>query len=92
LAAEDLDSRRDLTPWLAGVFVLPEYRRRGHASALVRHVEGVAREGGFGTLWLYTSSAAGLYARLGWAMAGFEREWQRGVEVALMRRDLTETR
>src|ERR687894_3200472 len=32
----DLAARPDLTPWLAGVFVLPAFRGRGHATALVR--------------------------------------------------------
>src|ERR1700722_10552505 len=36
LSHDDLASRRDLTPWLAGVYVEPAYRRRGYASLLVR--------------------------------------------------------
>src|SRR4051812_27947910 len=39
LAHQDLDSRPDLTPWLAGVYVVPDARGRGHAEALVRQVE-----------------------------------------------------
>ncbi|MDO9712064.1 GNAT family N-acetyltransferase [Paracraurococcus lichenis] len=91
LAHQDLDSRRDLTPWLAGVVVQPPFRGRGHAAALVRQVEGFARAAGIGRLWLYTWSAAGLYARLGWQEAGREIEMKRNQEVILMRRDLTET-
>ena len=33
LRVHDLEDRHDLTPWLGGVFVLPEYRRQGVASA-----------------------------------------------------------
>lgn len=91
LAHADLDSRPDLAPWLAGVLVQPPYRGRGHAAALVRAVEGFARAAGIGTLWLYTWSAARLYARLGWREAGREIEMKRNQEVILMRRDLTET-
>ena len=42
LVREDLETRPDLTPWLAGLFVRPEFRGRGHATALVRRVEAFA--------------------------------------------------
>ncbi|WP_043337007.1 GNAT family N-acetyltransferase [Belnapia moabensis] len=86
LSHDDLPSRPDLTPWLAGVFVLPEHRGRGHASALVRHVEGFARAASVAELWLYTRTAESLYARLGWQRVGLEQS--NGHEVALMRRRL----
>ncbi len=86
LAHDDLPSRPDLTPWLAGVFVLPEHRGRGHAMALVRHVEGFARAASVAELWLYTRTAEPLYARLGWQRVGLEQS--NGHEVALMRRRL----
>jgi GNAT superfamily N-acetyltransferase len=88
LAHDDLDSRPDLTPWLAGVYVPPAFRGRGHAAALVRHVEAAARAAGVGTLWLYTWTAAPLYARLGWVQTGLEHEIKRNHQVVLMRRDL----
>lgn len=62
----DLDARPDLTPWLANVFVAPDFRGRGHARRLVRHVEAAARAAGIGTLYLHTESAMALYAGLGW--------------------------
>lgn len=86
LSHNDLPSRPDLTPWVAGVFVLPEHRGRGHASALVRHVEGFARAASVAELWLYTLTAEPLYARLGWQRVGLEQS--NGHEVALMRRRL----
>jgi GNAT superfamily N-acetyltransferase len=84
----DLASRPDLTPWLSTVYVVPAYRRRGYASALVRHVEAFARTQDVATLWLYTLHSAGLYARLGWHRAGLARD--PNYVVVLMRRDLTE--
>ena len=87
LTAQDLDERPDLTPWLAGVVVLPQARRRGHASLLVQAVERLAAEGGIGTLWLYTSTAERIYARLGWTVA--ERFKRGGKDNALMRRELS---
>lgn len=87
LAHEDLASRPDLTPWLAGVYVDEAFRGRGHATALVRRVEAFAAGASVPTLWLYTRTAAPLYARLGWSRAG--TEFNRGKNVMLMSRGLT---
>ena len=86
LAPTDLAARPDLTPWLAGVIVLPGFQGRGHAATLVRQVEGFARDAGVPVLWLYTTAAEGLYLRLGWERVGLEPD--HGREVALMRRRL----
>ena len=86
LAAQDLDTRPDLTPWLAGVYVLPEHRRQGHASRLVGAVEDLARTAAIPTLWLYTRSAEPLYRRCGWQLTEvFERH---GRNYSLMSREL----
>lgn len=53
-------------PWLASVFVPPEHRKKGIASALVRTVEDAARRLGYSRLYLFTTSATALYAGLGW--------------------------
>jgi predicted N-acetyltransferase YhbS len=89
LVQRDLDSRPDLGPCLAGVFVLPAHRGQGHAAALVRHVEGFAAGLGIARLWLYTDSAAPLYAGLGWQPAGTERTRRSGKQVQVMVRDLS---
>ena len=39
LVAHDLDERPNLTPWLAGVLVIPEERGRGHVIHLIQAVE-----------------------------------------------------
>lgn len=74
LAHDDLASRRDLTPWLAGMFVEPSSRDRGCAAALVRQVEAFASSASVTTLWLYTWTAEPLYARLGWQRVGLEKD------------------
>jgi GNAT superfamily N-acetyltransferase len=86
LAHDDLVSRPDLTPWLAGVVVDEAYRGRGCGTALVRRVEAFATASGVSTLWLYTWTAAALYERLGWRHVG--PELNRGREVVLMTRSL----
>jgi GNAT superfamily N-acetyltransferase len=66
LRVHDLDDRKDLTPWLGGVFVRPEYRNRGIASFLCRVVEEKAWSLGFNSLYLHTPDQQSLYVTLGW--------------------------
>lgn len=66
LIADDMSIRRELSPWLASVFVVPEYRGQGIASTLVRRVEAEATESGFERFYLYTPDQQALYRRLGW--------------------------
>ena len=82
----DLDTRPDLTPWLAGVFVQPEFRGRGYATALIRRAEAFVTAARVPVLWLYTLTAEPFYARLGWQRVGVEQE--DGQDVVLMRRSL----
>lgn len=86
LIAYDMDIHTDLTPWLSALLVLPSYRRRGIGSELVTHLEDQAKEIGFLRLYLFTSAAESLYARLGWV--AFTRERYEGEDVALMSKDL----
>jgi predicted N-acetyltransferase YhbS len=82
----DLEARPDLTPWLAGLLVLPAHRRAGHGATLVRQAEAFAREAGVPVLWLYTLGAEPFYRRLGWRRESLEQDG--GHPVVLMRRDL----
>jgi N-acetylglutamate synthase-like GNAT family acetyltransferase len=82
LVAHDMSTRMDLTPWLASVFVAPEYRRRGIASALVRRVVQEAADLGVPRLFLFTPDQQNLYARLGWQT--IERAQYMGEAVVVM--------
>jgi GNAT superfamily N-acetyltransferase len=87
LVTNDLPSRPDLTPWLASVLVRPQFRGRGYSAPRVKHVEAAAAP--LATLlWLYTWTAEPVYARLGWARVGLERDTDRDIEVVLMKRNL----
>ena len=88
LVNHDLPSRPDLTPWLAGVLVLPPFRGKGYSAALVRRVEEAAILSTT-TLWLYTWSAEPVYAKLGWQRVGPSRDEARGIDVVLMKRSLS---
>ena len=48
LVACDLESRAELTPWVSGLFVQPDRRRRSIGSKLLSAVEGTARAAGAG--------------------------------------------
>jgi len=82
LVTEDMRTRENLSPWLASVFVKPEFRKNGIATRLVRHIEDEATRRGIGKLFLYTEHAHDLYSRLGWNDLE-ECEYQ-GVNVAIM--------
>lgn len=70
LVTRDLETRPDLSPWLAGVFVGEQYRRRGIGSALVKRIMLEAEALGIRTLYLFTTDQEQLYARLGWKTFG----------------------
>jgi GNAT superfamily N-acetyltransferase len=64
----DMDTRMDLTPWLAAVYVLPEFRAQGIGSQLVRAIEDVATRLQLERLYLFTPDREPFYARLGWSV------------------------
>jgi N-acetylglutamate synthase-like GNAT family acetyltransferase len=70
LREHDLEGREDLTPWLAGVFVDSQFRRRGIGVALCATVEDAARSRGIQTLYLFTLDKQAWYSRLGWTVIG----------------------
>ena len=67
LGARSHGARGAEAPWLVGLAVAPEYRRRGIGSALVEAVEDHARAGGHETLYAATAAAAGLLRRRDWS-------------------------
>lgn len=66
---DDFARRSDLNPWIAGVFVLPEFRGKGYSKALIRHAETIGRDTfGLEKIYLYTGSAEGLYLKTGYSV------------------------
>ena len=86
LIENDMDSRPELSPWLASVFVAPAYRNAGVGGALVRHVMQTAARSGIQTLYLFTPDRAAFYEKLGWQCLG--EEVYRGHRVSLMQVEL----
>ncbi|WP_158744374.1 GNAT family N-acetyltransferase [Acidisphaera sp. L21] len=86
LARKDLDERPNLTPWLAGVFVIPERRGRGYVRHLLEAFDEACRRASIPTAWLYTNTAERVYLRAGWQLVEtIDRPAKRSV--TLMRRD-----
>lgn len=62
----DMDSKPELTPWLASVFVKPDSREMGIGAALIENVMAYARELGFTELFLFTPDREEFYQNIGW--------------------------
>ena len=73
LLRADLFSRQDLFPWMADLFVKPEYRSRGIGSALQDFILTKAKELGYKAAYLYTP-LVGYYEKKGWEYMGDEME------------------
>jgi GNAT superfamily N-acetyltransferase len=87
LVAHDMATCRDLTPWLAGLYVVPDHRGHGTGGMLVRHAEARAHAMGVQWLYLYSTTAVGLYRRLGWR--AIFQQFYAGALVTVMGKDLT---
>jgi N-acetylglutamate synthase-like GNAT family acetyltransferase len=66
LIENDMETRMELTPWLAGVYVGETYRRRGIGAELVRRIMSDAGKLKIPLLYLYTVHSERFYADLGW--------------------------
>lgn len=86
LVNEDMLTHPEISPWLGGVFVRPEHRGRGIATALSRHAMNEAARLGVNRLWLYTVAARPLYERLGWVYQ--KEEDYLGEQATIMKCDL----
>jgi GNAT superfamily N-acetyltransferase len=86
LKPQDLDIRPQLTPWLGGLFVLPEYRGCGVASLLIPCMVKEAARLHLSDLYLWTPSAESLYARHGWVL--MEKTPYHTYEISIMHRRL----
>ncbi len=86
LVESDMKIRRELTPWVASVYVAAEERGKGIGAALVRRVTEEAKALGYAKIYLFAFDAEKYYARMGWQLR--EKVEYLGVEVAVMERDL----
>ncbi|MCB0359138.1 MAG: GNAT family N-acetyltransferase [Bdellovibrionales bacterium] len=67
LIEDDFESRPHYTPWLATLYVVPDFRCRGIGELLIERIREEARCLGVATLYLTTAGAETYYERLGWS-------------------------
>ncbi len=82
LVQNDMDTRPDLSPWLAAVYVKESFRHYGIATELIARCEAEAALSNADTWYLYTEFASKLYEKLGWRY--LERCEYKGVTVDVM--------
>jgi N-acetylglutamate synthase-like GNAT family acetyltransferase len=82
LIEHDMNTRMELTPWLAGVFVAPQRRRQGIGAALVHRILEEGLKLGVPRLYLYTVNSTSFYSDLGWRE--LEQTSYRGKSVTIM--------
>jgi GNAT superfamily N-acetyltransferase len=86
LRYHDLPIRPEISPWLGGLLVMPEWRRRRVASFLMRRAVGEAARLKIPSLFLWTSSAEGLYLKLAWRP--IERTDYLGKQIVIMEKEI----
>jgi len=82
LVQNDMDTKLDLSPWLAAVYVKEGFRHQGIATKLIARCEDEAVRSNANVWYLYTEFASKLYENLGWCH--LERCEYRGETVDVM--------
>lgn len=82
----DLYTRKELSPWLAGLYVKAEFRKRGIGRLLIESITGLAGQMGINELFLYTPNAENYYQRLGWSTICHEQ--YQGTDVSIMKKSI----
>ena len=86
IVASDMEINKEWSPWISGVFVLPQHRRKGVGGLLVGRLEQVARNLGFERLYLYTFDKEGFYSNLFWTKV--KEEFYLNSNVVVMTKNL----
>ena len=84
LKIHDMDTRLDLSPWLANLYVAASRRRQGIGIKLVSAIEKRAQELEVENLYLFTPESEAFYSTLGWQVK--ERAEYHGIPVYIMQK------
>lgn len=74
LDEHDHDDHKDLSPWLASMYIHPTFRKNGYATQLIQHLHTEAKKLGYNHLYLFTPDAMKLYEKNGWKITGKVRD------------------
>ena len=66
----DLNTRMDLSPWLASLVVKNEFRNKGFGEKLVNHALNKAKLLGYTKIYLKTENKGNYYSKRGWKYIG----------------------
>jgi len=83
-----MEDRPQYSPWLASVYVDPDYRKQGVASTLISDIIAQARLLGLPRIYLFTPDQAEFYTKRGWEI--IEHRHYHGTTVDIMSYQLTE--
>jgi len=86
LVVSDMDTRSDLSPWLAAVYVKDECRGQGVGRKLVLAIENLAAKLNIETLYLYTPSKELFYKYQGWET--IEKTEYKNSDVVIMKKEI----
>ena len=86
IVVNDMKTRLELSPWLAGVFVKKEYRNKGIGKALINEIENLAKELNVKMLYLFTENKSEYYKKLKWEIK--EQTVYQNIAVTIMQKKL----
>lgn len=86
IVKNDMDTHPELSPWLASVYVSPEFRNKGIGSFLVQNLVECSKNEGIKKMYLFTPDKESFYTKLGWVTKG--KENYRNQEVTIMEIEL----
>ena len=86
LKASDMEILTEISPWLSSVFVHPDYRGQGVASALVAEIEKIARQQGISKLHVFNPINQGVFEKMGWTV--LQTVQYGGKELAILAKEI----
>jgi predicted N-acetyltransferase YhbS len=89
LIDDDLESHPELSPWLANVYVAPQYRCQGIGTALINRIQKEVETLGVKTIYLFTTGEPEFYTRLGWQ--ALLQETCQGEPITIMSRPVSQS-
>jgi len=87
LYENDLETRKDLKPWLGSLYVESSYRRQGIGGKLTQKSIDVTRQLGFNKLYLRTEDKADYYSKRGWDFVSYAHD-EKGVKTQVFKYQL----
>jgi len=83
LVENDMKDYANYGPWLASVYVAPEHRRKGAATALIEKIITQSRLLNYERLFLFTPDQHDFYAQRGWKLFEQTRYHNESIDIML---------